>query len=172
MGSDGLFYECNAAPQCRNAPVGTVLTYLREWVKWIRPQGGVMQDIEAATDYVMPWKAMECATFDAARTTYDSGNFVCTINSVVDPANFGYDQFVWRCASEKLCNGVSPAKDTAWFLTRNKGQITGWESADYYEFELDWPYSFGEIVMYRDTMYSCIDNRGNCGFYNPGAEFD
>lgn len=131
-----------------------------------------MLDIEADTDYVMPWKAMECALFDAARTTYDSGNFVCTFNSVVDPDNLGYDQFVWRCASEKLCNGVSPAKDTAWFLTRNKGQITGWESADYYEFELDWPYSFGEIVMYRDTMYSCIDNRGNCGFYNPGAEFD
>jgi len=121
--------------------------------------------------YVMPWKEIDCAVFDATRTTYDSGNFVCTTNSVVDVANNGYDQFVWRCGSETLCNGVQPAEDTAWFLTRNKGQITGWESADYYEFELDWPYAYGEIVMFLDQMYSCIDNRGNCGFYNPGETF-
>jgi hypothetical protein len=119
----------------------------------------------------MPWTTVDCKEFDAERTTYDSGNYVCTVNPVVEVGN-DYYQFVWRCGSEQLCNGVAPAEGTAWFLTRNKGKITDFESADYYEYELDLPYAYNEIVMFLDRMYSCIDNRGNCGFYEPGTTFD
>lgn len=158
------------------------MTYLREWITWVLPQQGVLEDIES-TDisvtqpwqgvdtYTMPYINVNCAQFDETRETYNSGNYVCTINPVIDVDN-EYSQFVWRCGSEVLCNGVAPAAETAWFLTRNKGKIAGFDTADYYEFELDWPYAFGEIVMFLDRMYSCIDNRGNCGFYNPGEEFD
>jgi len=35
--ADGNFWECNAAPDCRNAAIGQVLTYKREWVSWVMP---------------------------------------------------------------------------------------------------------------------------------------
>lgn len=129
-------------------------------------------DPEDGGAYTMPVEEIDCAAYDPDRTDYDSGNFVCTVNPAgADAANNGYDQFVWRCASENLCNGVTPAEDTAWFLTRNRGQIVGWAAADYYEYEQNWPYAHGEVAMHLDVMYSCIDNRGGCGFYTPGVEF-
>ena len=56
IADDGKYYECNVAPDCRNAEIGEVLTFLLEWISWVLPQGGVMENIEEADlSVVMPW---------------------------------------------------------------------------------------------------------------------